>query len=355
MSGITYTFPTNVELDVMTQEYMVERGKFIGDTILPFAEFQAQKVRWDEKDSERGMTAPHSMDADPTIDKRPGSKTREYEPIPFKESDLIKESELLRARELGTLGGVVNLDRLVAQTVRAREDKTFIRAEWLRWKTLTGGFTIEENGVKVSETFPIQHYRVAVSFENRDQATPLKVANEVKLLFRGTGASASGAKEYLNQTTLNTILENANPKDIQQFKSSNFRNISYGLEDMNKILEVRGLPILVPYDEGYIDKNGNFQTFILDGHSVVVGKRPAGQVVGNFAMTPSLHRSKNGMPAPGVFTFLEVNGQPNRGSVTVDVETLGASANPNIKVTGGVYGGTLLWYARSIVEKTLFI
>jgi|SRR5436853_2164537 len=158
------TFPTNYELDIVTQEYTIQRDAFTGQIILPFVDHHVQRVRWDEKDSERGMTSPHAMDADPKVDKRPGSKTREYEPIPFKQTDLIKESELLRARELGTLAGSISLDRLVADTMKARVDKTYIRAEWLRWKTLTGGFTINENGVKVTETFPVQTYNAAIAW-----------------------------------------------------------------------------------------------------------------------------------------------------------------------------------------------
>lgn len=351
--GLTFTFPTNVELDVVTQEYVIESDKFLGAEILPDTEFMSQKVRWDERDSERGKTSAHAMDADPKIDKRPGSKTREYEPIPFKESDLIKESEILRARELGTLGGVINLDREVTRIARARMDKTKIAAEVARWQCLTGLLDINENGVRVRETFPVQTYEVAESWDKPDVAAPIKDANACKLKFRGTGASAMGAKEYMNQTMVNLLLENVNDDDLRGFRSQNFLSLAFSLEELNKINEARGLSTIVPYDEGYIDANGDFQLFIPDGFSVVVGKRPAGQVVGGFGMTPTLHRTKNGMPAPGYFNFLEVNGQPNRGSASVDMEALGGAANPNIKNTGGVYGGPFLWYARSIIVKTL--
>jgi hypothetical protein len=181
----------------------------------------------------------------------------------------------------------------------------------------------------------------------------LKDGNAVSLMFAGTGASAKGGREYMNQRMVNLLLENANNKDIAKFRGSNFRDISYSVEDLNKVLDSRGQPIIVPYDEGWNDKNGDFQRFIPDGESIVVGERPMGQKVGGFGMTPTLHRTKNGLPAPGYFNFLEINGQPNRGSITVDAELLGSAANPNIKNTGGVYGGPFLWYARSIIRKTL--
>ncbi|MGH9942944.1 MAG: major capsid protein [Pyrinomonadaceae bacterium] len=352
---LIYTFPTNFELDVVVQEYMVQHEMFLGEEILPFEEMDSQKVRWDEEDNESGMTPPHNMDSEPRIDERPGSKTREYEPIPFKGSELIKESELLRARELGTLGGVINLDRYVAKRTRARQDKTYIRAEWCRWQALCNGeININENGVVVRETFPIQVYDALQPWDNHGAATPLKDANAVDLLFRGTGATARGAIEYMNKTTFNHLIENTNDQDIRGFRSQNFADVTFDLVNINKMLEARGLPMIKVYDDGYYDRNKLFQTFIPNGKSVVVGKRPMNQKVGAFGMTPTMHRSKNGVPAAGFFTFVEVNGQSNNGSSVVSTDALGSAANPNLKITGGVYGGPLFRFGRSVIRKNLY-
>src|SRR4051812_31088187 len=124
---ITYKYPTNVALDIVTQEYVAQTEKMLGEQIMPFTDTATQRVQWDELDSERGMTAPHVMGTDPKIDVRPGSTLREFEPIAFKETDLVKENELLRARALGTLGGVVNISDLIARIAKARVDKNRIR------------------------------------------------------------------------------------------------------------------------------------------------------------------------------------------------------------------------------------
>lgn len=349
----TYTYPTNVSLDRVIQQYVIDTSGFLGLQILPVETQMTQRVQWDEMDNERGMTAPHLMGTDPRIDLRPGSRLREYEAIPFKETDLVKENEILRARELGTLGGVINLNPLVARLAKARMDKTRIRQEWTIWAALRGQLTINENNVFVNETFPVQQYTAVVGWDIRGSGTPLRDFNAVKLAFRGTGATIAGAKAYMNQATANLLLENQNPNDLQGFRNSNFVNLPYSVEETNKILSARGLPEIVVNDTGYIDKDGVFQTFLEYGEVIVVGRRPLGESVGNWISTPSLHRVVNGMPAPGYFEILEVNGLPSMGSTTVSLAELGAGKNPKFELTGGIYGGPALRFGHSVIRMSV--
>jgi hypothetical protein len=346
---LTFTFPTNVILNLVLQEYVTARDRLRGLKIAPFLDFQTQKVRWDLRDNVRGLTKSHVMGTDPKIDIRPGSVLKEYDPFYFKEADLIKEDEILRGRELGTLGGVVSLDNEIARTMKSRVDRNFLRAEWLIWGMLTGSIVLNDDNVKATETFPIQTFD-ASDWTNHGTATPLKDFNAVLLKFRGTGAGAQGAVAYMNQTTLNNLLENTNDDDIRGFRSQNFLALTYDLEQVNKILQTRGLPTIEVYDEGYYDDNGAFQLFIPNDKVVVVGKRASGEVVGNFALTPSLHREMGGMPAPGFFSFITVNGDANNGAAQINLSSLGGVGNPKIEIIGGMYGGPILWYPRSIVR-----
>lgn len=348
---LTLTFPTNAELNTVVEEYSVQPDNYIGKDILPETESFAQKVRWDERDRDRGMTAPHTMDGDPKIDKRMGSKTHEYTPIPFKETDVLKESEILQARELGTLNGTLNLSREIARIAKNRHDKTKARIEWLRWQTLRGQITINENGVKVSETFPVQSYNVVNDWDDLEDATPLKDFNAIKLMFRGTGASPKNAQVYMNQTTANWLLENQNPNDLKGFQNSNFVNLAFSVDELNKILTGRGLPNIIVYDEFYVDESNDEQLFIPDAEIIVVGARPGGQKVGDVLNTPSLHRTQNGMPAPGYFNILEVNGKASEQVGSVTISELGSSKNPKIENTGGQYGGTRLIFPRSVIKS----
>ena len=355
MDGLVLTFPTNVEMDAITQEYQPDPAAFIGQSILPPTPRNTQRVEWDELDNMTGKTSVHTMDTDPIVKGRPGSKLKSYEPIPHKESELVKESEILKARSFGTLGGTISLDYLVMDTFRRAMNKDSIAIESECWQSLLGELSIDENGVKISETFPVQQYVPMTAWDDLANATPLKDLNAIKLLFRGTGASAQGASFYLNQSTFNKMLENTNQADLRGFNVDNLRSAAFDLVQFNRLLSARGLPNFAIYDEGFIDDGGNFQTFLPDGKGVIVGRRPAGEKIGDYVMCPSLHRSVNGMPAPGRFAFVTVNGQPNTmGAQSVSMAQLGAVGNPRFEVVHGVYGGPRILYPRSVIVVSAF-
>lgn len=348
--SLIVTFPTNQELNQVVQAFEVDPKEYIGKEILPDNESMYQIVEWDERDADRGLTAPHVMGTDPKTDVRQGSKKHSYTPLCFKETDILKESEILRSRELGTLNGTLDMSREVAKIAKDRFVKTEGRKEKLRWDTLKGQISINENGVVVEETFNVQGYSFTTGWDVLDDATPLRDLNAMKLLFRGTGASAQGAKLYVSQETANFLLENNNPDDLKGFQNSNFVRVGYSVEDVNKILTARGLPEIVVYEGGYIAENGDFKQFLETGDFVLVGKRPAGQSVGDWMSTPSLHNHKNGMPAPGYFSIIEVNGQPSEQVGAVSFDQLGSSKNPKVEITGGEYGGTRLIYPKSVIS-----
>lgn len=352
MQGLVLTFPTNVEMDFTTQEYQRDASKLKGQMILPVVGKNSQVVEWDEMDNETGMTAVHTMNTDPKVASRPGSKLKSYEPIPHKETELVKESELLKARAYGTLGGVISIQDLVMEAFLRGMNKDDIRVEWEIWQALLGSLVIDENGYILTETFPIQVYNPVVPWDTLATAEPLKDLNAVKLLFAGTGASAQGAIARSNQATFNKILENTNADDLRGFNVDNFKAAAFDLMQFNKMMEARGLPVWDIHDEGYFDDNKVFQRFIPNGKVVIEGKRPAGQKVGDYCTTPSLHRSQGGMPAPGRFSFITVNGQPNATGMEAGVSLgqLGAHGNPSIGVVHGIYGGPRIKYPRSVVK-----
>lgn len=347
---VTVQYPTNFELFELAREYSVNRNAFIGlSKYAPLKESFVQRVVWQQKDILRGYTAPHVMGTDPKVDTRLGAVEREYTPIAWKESDVLGEKEILRAAEIGTIGGVMNLDREAAQVMQDRMDKTFISQEIAIWQMFAGRLLINENGVKVDEPFPVQTAQTTVPWSDHANATIIKDLQAWALLFKGTGAKAAGATIPINQKTLNDVLNNKNDDDLWGFRGPSFVSLTYSLDQVNNILTARGLPNFELYDEGYVDAAEEFQDFISDGHPMIMGKRPAGQTIASFMTTPSMHRRQDGKFAPGYFSIINANGQPNVGSASIDLETLGADPNPRLKLTGGIYGGPVLWYPRSVI------
>lgn len=355
MSGLVLKFQTNREMDVTTQEYQRDSSTYLGMKLAPIEEKMSQNVEWDEMDNDFGMTGVHTMDTDPKVKSRPGSKRKSFSPIPHKETELVKESELLNARALGTFGGVVNIEDLVGDAFKRGMGQDDVRIEWEIWQMFLGRLTINEPGYYLDEIFPIQSYDPLVPWDTLATAKPMADTDAIGQMFAGTGASGRGAVIYGNHFSITKLFQNKNADDLAGQVNENFRKTTYGLEDANKILDARGYPTFAEYDEGYYDANKSFVRFIPNGKFVCLGKRPVGQKIARYITTPSLHRTKNGMPAPGRFSFITVNGQPNMGGTTgVSLAQLGAGANPSIGVVHGVYGGPTATYPRSIIKINAF-
>lgn len=349
---ITYRFPTPVSLQEVVQEYSIEREKLLGIKLFPMVPRDTQLIEWDELDFEFGMTAAHNMNSDPKIGVRPGSKTHSYSPLFFKETDVLKESDLLMPRAMGTLSGVVDINADIARIAKARVDKNFLRLDWLAWQTLKGRLQYNENGVVVDETFSVQTQNALVDWDEAATATPIKDFQAMALRGRGLGVSfKEGAIAYMNQTTANWLVNNRNDDDLWGYRNRDSINATYSIADVNKIFVAQFCPTVVVHDEGYYDSNKNFQMALADGEVIVVGKRPAGETVGDILLTPSLHHAAmaaQGGDGRGFFSIIEVNGQANPGTVTL--AELGGHKNPKVEITGGFYGGPRLLYPKSVIN-----
>jgi hypothetical protein len=348
---INFRFPTNVGLTEVVQDYVIESESLIGTSLMPMVPRDTQIIQWDELDFEVGMTSPHNMNTDPKIGQRPGSKLHSYTPLFFKETDVLKESDMLMPRGMGTLGGTIDLSADIARVAKSRVNKNRLRVESLVWQTLKGRLQFNENNVKVDETFPVQTQNALVDWDEFETATPLKDFAAVVLKGRGIGGSFKNGTAYMNQTTANWLINNNNPNDLKAHFNPNFVNVTYSLEDVNKILVARGYPKVVVHDAGGYDANENFNLFLADGEVVIVAQRPAGETVGDFLLTPSLHHAAmvaQGGDGRGFFSIIEVNGRPNPG--VISVADLGSGKNPKIEITGGFYGGPRLIFPKSVIN-----
>jgi hypothetical protein len=343
---LTFLIPTNVELRGPIQNYTENVDNFLGLQILPWADTFAQFIETEETEAEEGMTAPHILGTDPKIDARKGSKKFRYDPLHFKETDVLNEADILRARQLGTFGRPVDLITEVTKLARKRAFKTMVRVEWTIWQILGGSLVMNENGVKVNETWNVQSHNPIALWSDLNNSKPLTDLDTAGDKFDGTGASMEGAIIAANRQTWRYVMANQNDADLKALDRTQWGNFRFMFSELAKIVEDKCGAIIKSYDEGYKAVGGAFTKFLPTGQLRIIGKRRDGMPVGNWWRTPSMHIMKGDQPQPGYFVVVEANGQPSTGSYT----EVGQHKNPKIEVTGGIYGGGNLDFEDNVIK-----
>lgn len=344
--SLTFLIPTNEELRAPIQNFVQKTDDFLGLQILPFADSFAQFIETEETEEDEGMTMPHVLGTDPKIDERKGSKRFRYTPLYFKESDVLNEADILRARQLGTYGKPVDLLTEVTKLARKRATKTMIRIEHTIWQTLGGRLQFNENGVKVDESFAVQEHNPIALWSDPANATPLTDLDVAGDKFDPTGASMEGAIIAANRQTWRLVMANQNDKDLKALDKTQWGNFRFMFSELAKIIGDKCGATIKSYDEGYKAKGGAFTKFLQTGEVRIIGKRRDGMPVGNWWSTPSLHIMKGDQSQPGYFVLVEANGRPSTGAFT----EVGQVANPQIKVTGGIYGGPNLDFEDNVIK-----
>lgn len=343
---LTFLVPTSVELRGPIQNYVQAMDRFKGLSILPFADSFSQFIETDVRDNDEGMTKPHVLGTDPAIDARAGSKRYRYDPLYFKESDVLNEADLLRARNLGTFGQPVDLVTEVTRLAKKRAMKTMTRVEWTIWQVLGGHLQFNENGVKVDQTWNVASHTPTEDWDNFDDSTPLTDLDVALDKFDGTGARAEGARIFGNRQTWRLMMQNQNDEDLKALDKSNWGDFRFMFSRLAEIVKDKTGAMIESYDEGYLAAGGQFTKFLPTGQIRIIGQRGDGQPVGNWWRTPSFHIMKGDQPQPGYFVMVNVNDHESEGSYS----NLGSAANPKISVTGGIYGGPNLDFEDNVIK-----
>lgn len=345
---IVFTIPTNQELRTPIQNYTQNVDGFLGLQLCPWADSFAQFIETEETEEDEGMTAAHILGTDPKIDKRKGSKKFRYDPLHFKETDVLNEADILRARQLGTYGQPVSLMSETTKIAKSRARKTMTRVEWTIWQMFGGNLQFNENGVKVNETWTVQSHTPTALWSNASTSKPLTDLDVAADKFDGTGASMEGAVIVANRQTWRLMMANQNDADLKALDKTQWGNFRFMFSEMAKIVQDKCGAIIKSYDEGY-KSGGQFTKFLPTGELRIIGKRRDGLPVANWWRTPSLHIMKGDKPQPGYFVLVEVNGHASNGSFS----EVGQSKNPKVEVTGGIYGGPNLDFEDNVIKMTV--
>lgn len=287
----TYVYPTNFELNTIARDKEPNlTGEDLAFQIMPIERVNASKVKWRQKDNYKGLQQLRGMNGQPASVQRVGEKEYEEKPGIYGEFTSIDEMEMTDRAAFGSLNAPVSIDDLVMDAQDQLLERRYSRMRYVIWKLLvTGTFSVSlphgaGSPVAHTSTYTIQTYS-ASDWSTVATATPLADFRGVQLLGRGRSVKFEAASmAIMNRVTANRLLSNTNANDLAGKRTDGLANI-LSIPQANALLTGEGLPMIVIYDEGYIDDNDTFQLFIPDDKVVVVGQRPAGQRVGEIQVT----------------------------------------------------------------------
>lgn len=331
----TYQYPDNSELQLLDRELAavltLDNPLF---EVMPIVEVNSHDLLWDIPNNITGLTNLRGLNGQPGNVTRLGANRFRVRPGVYGEFGTIDEDEMTRRAELGTYNVPVNVDDLVREIqdqITNRRVSLITKIGWLLLSTGTFSIANTHSGIVHTDTFDPQDYN-ASTWGTVNTATPLADFRAVQLLSRGKGVSfGANAKAFMNRTTFNYLVANTNASDLAGKRQSGLAQ-PLSLSDINTVLLGEGLPQIVIMDDGYLNDSGTFVSFIADNKVVVVGARPGGAKIADFAMT---RNANNPGVAPGAYMFVK-----NR---------VGETVPPTIEVHGGFNGGPRLYYPNAVV------
>jgi hypothetical protein len=340
----TFIYPSQVELNevaqVITPRLEAER---LGFQILPTRTVDSHLVSWEQLDNFHGLQQVRGLDGRPARVKKIGAKRYNMEPGVYGEYIDLDETELTSRRRIGTINTPADVSDLVMQAQAQLIERRLNRVETMIWSLLvTGSFSIAgPNGQIIHTDSYTQVTQAGSAWSAPTTGTPIADLRAVQLLGPPVGANfGRGARAIMNRTTFNLMVANTNAADLGGRRLSGLQPAN-SIQGINDLLEMEDLPGIQIYDQGYVastgdDNTGSFTRFLPDKKIVIVGQRPAGQVIGEFRYT---RNANNPGMAAGPYQ---------------KVVDIGETQVPRrIDVHDGFNGGPVIYFPGSIVILTV--
>lgn len=334
-------YPTSTELQEIAQTKIprltADRPIF---QILPTRNTDAYLVEWEQKDNYRGLQALRGLDGAPSHVAAVGGKRYIMRPGEYGEYLTITESELTTRRQWGSFNAPIDITELVMEKQDQLLGRRLDRIEYIGWQVLQGTFSISgRNGVVHTDTYAVQTFDAAAdsaAWSDPANSKPLQAFRKVQLLARGYSVNfGAAAIAYMNRATFNELIANTNDADLYGKRTAGLATV-LSLSDINRILAGEDLPTIVVYDEGYIDDSGTFQLFIPNDRVIVVGKRPAGQVLGEYLY---VRNANNPGLAPGAYMKVIDHGETR--------------VPRTIEIHDGHNGGPVIYFPSAVVVMSV--
>lgn len=349
-----FLYPTSAELQAVEQ---VKIPRLTADRpifrILPIVEADTDLLMWEQKDNYLGLQQGRGINGSPKRVKNVGGKRFMTEPGYYGEFMQIDEKELTRRRQFGTFATGIDIEDLVMEKQDQLLGRRLDLIEQIGWNVLQGTYTVAAGNITfASDTYTVLGYTVPAGegWNTPATARPLGHFRSVQLLGRGQSANFGAAAEaFMNRVTFNWLIANTNDADLYGKRTDGLANV-LTLAQTNAVLAGEDLPTITIYDEGYLSDGtlgdgyaaGAFVPFIPDMTVIVIGKRPGGQSLGDYAMTRNVNNP--GMAA-GAYTAVIDSGTADAGAARRIPRT--------IEVHDGHNGGPRIYFPGSIVVMSV--
>lgn len=288
----TYIYPENAELQEIAQEKVnLLTAEDPLNTIMPMVNSDSHVLQWEQEDNYVGLQQVRGLNGQPGRVKNVGGSKFTLEPGVYGEFMTIDETELTVRRQWGSFNAPIDLTELVMRKQDQLLARRIDRWRYIGWALIAAGtFSVASpDGATIhTDTYPLQTHD-ASTWATANTATPLLDFRNAKLKQRGKGVSfGAQARAFMNQTTFNNMIANTNSADLAGKRTAGLATV-LGLADVNAVLLQEDLPRIEIYDEGYLDDSGVFQLFLPTGTVVIVGRRPGGQTIADYAMTRNVN------------------------------------------------------------------
>ncbi len=263
----------------------------VGLEIMPFQTTDLSAIVLQQPDIFKGLQAFRGL-GKPTLNVperyNPYGTLCHVEPGYYGEHDEIGEEIMTKWAQPNSCNQALDVTQYTTWIQQRLLERRANRIEYNIWQVLAfGRYTaLNQSGQVIHEAqFNTQNVSAAIPWTNFAGSFPLRDFRQIQLLGRGTSARFdSCAKAYMNRETANLLFANTNPLDVGRVGLSACCNFM-SQEQINQQFAAQGLPQVVIYDEGYVDDNGGFNTYIPFGYVIVVGCRPAGVPAGHYWLT----------------------------------------------------------------------
>src|SRR5262245_32302838 len=297
-------------------------------------------IMWEQLDRYTGLQQVRGLNGEFPVVPPTGSKRYAMRPGVYGEFEPIDEAQLTQRRVLGSFNKPIVINDLVMPVQQKLLQRRYDRIEWMIWMLLsTGTLTVPSpNGAVLhTDSYTTQTFTASVPWSTAATATPSANFRSVQILARGYSVDfGSVAKAFMNQATFNYLALNTNNADLYGRRVQGLATAN-NLAAINDLLQGDNLPAIVIYDRGYLDDQANFRLFIPDNTVIVIGKRPAGQPVGNYVYT---RNANNPDLRPGAFMYVDDSGARQ-------------SFPRTINVFDGHNGGLKVFYPSAIVKMSV--